>query len=121
MTQERIIICGSRTFNDRDFLFRKMDRLCVRFTDIVVLSGAARGADAYGEEWAFYWWWTVMRYHPDYKLHGNMAPFVRNQEMVENADRLVAFWNGRSGGTKDVIRKARKWGVKVKVYTNGDW
>lgn len=118
---EKIIIAGSRTFNDYPFLVNKMDKLCRGMTSIIVLSGAAKGADALGEKWAFGWWWTVMRYHPDYKKYSNEAPLVRNQEMVENATRLVAFWDGKSRGTADIIRRARKWGLKVKVYTNSKW
>src|ERR1700712_3281156 len=95
---EKIIVCGSRSFRDRELLTRTMDRLTRKFPRLIVLSGGAVGADGLGEEWAFSWWWTVMRYHPDYDTHGKKAPLVRNSEMAAYATRCVAFWDNKSPG-----------------------
>lgn len=123
----RLIVAGSRTFDDYDYLCRKLDKHYMVYRDITVLSGAAKGADLLGERWAFSWWWKVMRFHPDYEKYGKAAPVYRNQEMAEASTakiegskinyegHLCAFWDGKSKGTEDMIRKARKWGLKVKV------
>jgi hypothetical protein len=111
----RLIVCGTRTFNDYAYLKRKLDKHYFAYRDVTVLSGTAKGPDALGERWAYEWWHVVMRYHPDYDTHGKAAPIYRNQEMVENATHFIAFWDGKSNGTKDIIRRARKWGLKVKI------
>ena len=52
---------------------------------------------------------------PQYKLYGRAAPIVRNKEIVDYADKIVAFWNGRSKGTLSVIKYAEKTGKPCKV------
>lgn len=116
MKPMRVIIAGSRTFTDYKLLKKVMDRLTIKYREVTVLSGGAKGADALGEKWAFEWWWTVEQYLPDYKRYGQKAPIMRNQEMVEaNATHFVAFWNGKSPGTKDMIWRAKNWNLKSKV------
>jgi hypothetical protein len=116
-----IIVGGTRTFGDYEFLKRKMDRLTRTFTrKIVVASGTAAGADTLGERW----FWSLpperrlllKRFHPDWDKHGKAAGPRRNQEMVDYADRAVFFWDGESPGTRDCIERAKKGGLKVKVY-----
>lgn len=112
----RIIIAGSRTFDDYELLCHVMDHLTRKMTDVTVLSGACPdGADPLGEKWAWRWWWTVERYHAEWDKHGKGAGIIRNKEMVKAASHLVAFWNGKSPGTKDIIEQARKANLKVKV------
>lgn len=113
----RIIIAGSRTFDNYALLERTMDKLTFKLKKVIVLSGTADGADALGERWALSKIGRVlMRYHPDWEKHGKSAGAVRNAEMVANAEALVAFWDGKSPGTKDVISKARKAKLKhIKV------
>lgn len=112
---EKILVCGSRSFSDYDLLNATLDRLTMRFIRIVVLSGAAEGADTLGEKWAHSWWWSVLRYHPDYQTHGKKAPLVRNSEMVDYATRAVCFWDGKSTGTADTIEKAKRKGIPTKI------
>ena len=111
----RLIVAGSRDFDDYHLLCRKLDKICRKLDNILVISGGARGADKLGERWAFERGWSIRVYHPDYKKYGKEAPFVRNTEMADDGQALVAFWNGSSNGTKDMIKKARKAGLKVKI------
>lgn len=111
----KIIVAGSRDFDDYERLARLMDRLTAPYVDVVVLSGAAKGADALGERWAFGWMWTVMRFHADWNRHGKAAGPIRNQEMVDAADAAVFFWKGGSKGTADCIARAKKKGIRTKV------
>lgn len=116
----RIIIAGTRTFNDKGLLFRVMDKLTAPLMEVTVLSGAAKGADALGEEWAHSWYWVVLRYHADWDKHGKAAGPIRNEQMAENADALVAFHDGSSPGTADMIERARKHKLRTKVIRYGD-
>lgn len=116
----RIIIAGSRSITDKKLIFKKLDHITEKLDKkkIVVLSGhAKKGVDRIGEEWGFARWVKAVEvYHPDYAKYTDkkIAPLMRNQEMVDaNADVLIAFWDGHSSGTEDVIKRAKKKKLKV--------
>jgi hypothetical protein len=54
-------------------------------------------------------------YKADFKTYGKAGGPIRNREMAEEADALIAFWDGQSRGTKDMIEVAKKKGLKVRV------
>lgn len=85
----------------------------VRITEIV--SGGARGADAVGEKLAWLNNIPVKKFIPDWDGLGKRAGFVRNAEMADYADALLAFWDGSSKGTAHMIDIATKKGLIVKV------
>ncbi len=88
------------------------------WTDLIteVVSGTASGADTYGETWAKLFEKPVQRFIPDWKNLGKKAGFVRNQEMAEYADALIAIWDGKSAGTKHMIDSAHALNLQVYVY-----
>lgn len=115
----RTIIAGSRDITDYGWLCDAMDE-AERLHGIkpsVVVSGAARGVDRMGERWAKERGIPVDPYVADWKTHGRAAGPIRNREMAENADALVALWDGHSGGTKDMIEVAKKKGLTFYVET----
>lgn len=116
----RVIIAGSRTLRDSYLLARAVAES--GFTPTIVLSGAARGADTLGEEWARLRGIRVDRYPAAWNTYGNRAGPIRNAMMVSHADALVAVWDGTSFGTADVIRQARARNLLVHVhrYTLGE-
>lgn len=83
---------------------------------MIVISGAAPGADTLGSDWAVVNWTGLEEYPADWNTHGKKAGIIRNQEMAEKADVLVAFWDGESRGTKHMIDTALKQGLEVHVY-----
>jgi hypothetical protein len=110
----RIIVAGSRSVLDeqvRDALAR-----CpwVGFVSAVV-SGTAKGADEFGERWAEQHNITVVKYPADWEKYGKKAGPLRNKLMAENADGLVAVWDGESRGTRSMIELARRLGLRVFV------
>ena len=99
----KIAIVGSRTFEDYDLLKRS-----IPLDDVTaVISGGAKGADTLAERFAEEHGLEMVVFKPDYKTHGKAAPFIRNGDIVETADVVYAFWDGRSTGTLDSINKAR--------------
>ena len=52
---------------------------------------------------------------PEYERYGRAAPIVRNKAIVDYADQILAFWDGRSKGTQSVIRYAEKTGKPCKI------
>lgn len=82
-----------------------------------VLCGMARGADTFGAEWARFQQIQVMEYPAPWEMHGKRAGPIRNEEMARDADALIAIWDGKSPGTRDMINKAHFYGLKVFVHT----
>lgn len=81
-----------------------------------VLSGTARGADKMGEVWADMKGVPIARYPADWNLFGDRAGHLRNVRMADDADALVAVWDGESPGTKDMIKIATQRGLKISVH-----
>lgn len=115
----KLIIAGSRDFVDRSMVLNELKSFLVdqglKRTDIQIVSGGARGADACGEWIANFFDIPLIKKNADWDAHGKSAGYIRNAEMADEADALIAFWNGVSRGTKDMIKVATKKGLIVKV------
>ena len=110
----RTIIAGSRDFHSLPVLIEAIDSCGFEVSEVV--SGRARGADRIGEEWALRNDIPII-YHPaNWDKFGRSAGYIRNSEMAEDAEALIAIWDGRSHGTKNMIEVARKKGLEVFVY-----
>lgn len=105
----KIIIAGSRTITDRSLVDEAM-RDC-GWTPTLILSGGAEGVDKLGEEWAKDHGIPVRVYPARWSELGRKAGPVRNAQMAKDADRLVAIWDCRSRGTRDMIKRARFLGL----------
>ena len=79
------------------------------------MSGHASGADSLGEKFAADHNLQCELYPADWDKHGKAAGPIRNAEMAEVADALIAFWDGQSRGTKSMIDLARKKGLQVAI------
>lgn len=114
----RVIIAGTRTFNDYKTLCGHCDHLLQQKAHthrIVIVSGTARGADKLGERYAAEHGYTVERYPANWERDGKAAGFIRNRQMADVADALIAFWDGTSNGTKSMIEIARKKDLAVRI------
>ena len=111
----KIIIAGSRNFNDYNLLKSSCDNLLTQFTNIEIVSGTARGADKLGERYAREKGYDIKQFPANWDKFGKSAGYIRNDEMSQYADMLIAFWDGISKGTKHMIDLANKRGIKVVV------
>lgn len=114
----RVIIAGSRNFHDDQLMWAMMDKFLSekKLThEIIVLSGCASGADSLGEYYATSRHYKIKRYPAKWDKLGRFAGVMRNREMAENADALVAFWDGESRGTEHMINIAHEKGLHVRV------
>ena len=127
----RIIIAGSREFNDYRFLYKQCSEIFSKLskeglltgsinTDVKnmeIISGGARGADKLGELFAKEHNIRIKRFIPDWDAQGKSAGFKRNEDMAKYAKEdngiLIAFWDGESKGTGHMINLAKKYGLKV--------
>lgn len=110
----RTIIAGSRSITDYQVVLKAVDA-AIGIEPTVVLSGCAPGVDALGEQVAHYAGWKVELWPADWKRLGKRAGYVRNTEMADNADALIAVWNG-SAGTGHMIDIAKAKGLRVYVH-----
>jgi len=62
----------------------------------------------------------VIVIRPDWATFGKAAGYIRNRQIVADADRVVAFWDGHSRGTKSTIGIANRQGKPVEVYRPGE-
>lgn len=114
----RVIIAGTRSFNDYELLRDSCNNLLSekqRTHTVVVISGTARGADQMGERYARERGFQLRRFPADWEQYGKSAGHIRNAKMADNADALIAFWDGESKGTKNMIDNARRKGLAVRV------
>lgn len=81
-----------------------------------IVSGGARGVDTCAREYAQTHGIQLTEFLPDYDRYGRGAPLKRNLEIIAYADLVLAFWNGKSRGTKYVINNCKKQGVPIRVY-----
>lgn len=105
-------IVGSRRYpklDDVEVYVRSLPR------DAVVVSGGADGVDKQATAHATALGMEVVEYYPDYAEFGRRAPLERNTLIVEDSDKIIAFWDGTSAGTIDTVAKARERGIPVTI------
>lgn len=117
ITKYKVIIAGCRDLTDYELLREKCDYHLqnLRLEDIVIVSGHASGADSLGERYAQERGFQLETYPADWQAHGRAAGPIRNAKMANVAHALIAFWDGKSRGTKNMIETARKYNLKVAV------
>ena len=81
-----------------------------------IVSGGAKGVDTSAREYALVHGIKLTEFLPEYTRFGRSAPLKRNITIIEDSDIVLAFWDGKSRGTKFVIDNCRKLGVEVRVY-----
>jgi hypothetical protein len=111
----KVIIAGGRNFNNYDVLRQNCDKVLSLQEDVEIVSGTANGADKLGERYAQEKGLLVKQFPADWEKYGRGAGYKRNEEMAKYADVLIAFWDGKSRGTKHMIDLAKKYELKVEV------
>lgn len=105
----KIAIIGSRKLEVKNL----RDYLPAGVTEIV--SGGARGIDTCAADYARSNSLKLSEFLPEYDKYGRGAPIVRNKTIVEYADEVLAFWDGKSKGTLSVIKYCENLGKKCTV------
>lgn len=111
----RVIIAGSRGFQDFNLLEQKCDKILKNFKEVEIVSGGARGADALGEKYAQNRGFSLKLFPADWNSYRKSAGHIRNAQMAEYGDYLILFWDGVSKGSEDMLALARKKGLKIRV------
>lgn len=109
----KIAVIGSRSFRRYDFMKQSLDSLNLGISEIV--SGGATGADRLSEKYAKDIDVPTKIFYPQFKQYKH--PYHhRNRLIAEYCDKLVAFWDGHSTGTKYTMNYAKRIGKEVIVF-----
>ena len=84
--------------------------------DFEIISGGASGVDSIAEYFAKQFNYAFKKFPANWNKYGKRAGYLRNVEMGNYADALIAIWDGKSKGTKHMIDIADKKGLKVYIY-----
>lgn len=111
----KIAVIGSRTFNNYEIVKEELTKI---ENISLIVSGGAKGADSLGVKFAKENNIPYKEFLPDWNKHGKSAGFIRNHDIIKNSELVVAFWDGKSKGTKHSIDLARKMNIELKIVIN---
>ena len=107
----RVAIIGSRNLT-----IENLEKHIPQGTTEIV-SGGAKGVDLSAKEYAIANNIKLIEFLPNYEEYGRSAPLKRNLQIIEYADMVLAFWDGKSKGTKFVIDNCERMGVRIILNT----
>lgn len=114
----RVIVAGGRDFNDPHLMDAKLDEILSsksKTHKIIIVEGAARGADQHGERYAGLRGYDIEEYPANWDAEGKSAGYNRNKRMAKVADACVCFWDGQSRGTKHMIDIAKEAKLPLRI------
>ena len=121
MDSLRVIVAGGRDFTNATVMATVLNNLqdidhVIEIEKLTLICGMARGADLTAYKLFKEVGLPVEEYPADWDQHGKQAGYIRNTQMANVADMLIAFWDGCSPGTKHMITTARKHNLNVLVF-----
>lgn len=105
----KVAVIGSR-----NCIVEKLEEYLPEHTTEIV-SGGAKGIDTCAREYALSHGLKLTEFLPEYRRYGKGAPLKRNLKIIEYADFVLAFWDGKSHGTKFVIEHCKKLKIPLQV------
>jgi hypothetical protein len=113
----RVIVCGSRRWSDRDQIAHRLSELPGTST---IVHGGASGADRIAGQEAQKLGLLIEEHPAQWHIYGKLAGPTRNEKMAAlGADLCIAFWDGHSRGTADMVDRAEKHGIPIELYCEG--
>ena len=107
----KVAVIGSRTCDiSLEYVIEQIPPECS-----MIISGGAKGIDRLAADASALLGCELCEILPDYETYGRRAPLVRNVEIIEQADTVLAFWDMSSPGTRHAIDQCLKRGIPVKL------
>lgn len=128
----RVIVAGGRKFDDYDKLTKAIDswkkeKKISKDDKVTIVCGCAEGADDLGRRYANEHGFEVAEFPANWNLLGKTAGILRNKEMAKYASEsetkngyLIAFWNGKSKGTKNMVDTAIQYELPITIFSYQD-
>ncbi|MEH7419555.1 SLOG family protein [Neobacillus drentensis] len=112
----RLIVTGSKNFNNYPLLKQKLDDfLKDKDSDVVIVSGEADGVETLSEKYAVERFYDICCFPIHWTKYGKKAAFIRNELMFNFANNCLIFWDGKSNDTGYTVGAAKKYGIEYKV------
>lgn len=111
----KLAVIGSRNFVDYSLLCSYLTKINDIKEITHIISGGAIGADRLGLQWAKSNNKETIIFFPEWKKYGKRAGFLRNNDIIESSDKVIAFWDGKSKGTEHSIKLCKKLNKKCKI------
>ena len=112
----KIAVVGSRSFEDYTLFEKVMKTYLSEFDNVAFVSGGAKGADALAQRYAEENGVEMIVFKPEWSRYGRGAGYVRNKQIWQEADRGIAFWDGKSKGTQHSFKLAHELEKPLQVY-----
>ena len=106
----KVAVIGSR-----NLIVNNLEKYLPEYTTEIVSDGA-KGIDRCARQFALVHGIKLTEFLPDYNAYGKQAPLIRNLKIIDYSELVIAFWDGKSHGTKYVIDNCRKKQKPVKIY-----
>jgi hypothetical protein len=122
MTEDLVLICGSREFGSKQADRKVAQAVRERVPKLLeenclIVCGGARGVDTWAAAAVLEGGFLPLVIKPEWRKYGNRAGIIRNIEMLSRGPKLViAYWDGSSRGTSHTIHEARKRGIPVELH-----
>ena len=115
-----LLIVGSRTFTNYEKLNSTCTALLANYSEVTIVSGGARGADALAERFAREHGYLLTVFNADWETYGKSAGYRRNERMHKHIAQYpnrgcVAFWDGQSKGTQHNFALAKKYCTQLRI------
>ena len=110
----KVLICGSRGICDKKYVYDCINNSNFDITEVI--SGRAHGVDRIGEEYARDHNISIKHFVPDWDQFWNVAGILRDRQMVDYSDAIIAIWDGMSKGTDFTIKYAKRLEKPIKVW-----
>lgn len=109
----RIAFSGG-DYQDHNAIWSILDMTKEKYPDMILLHGGTpKGAELIAAKWADSRNVTQVVFKPDWKVHGNAAPFKRNDRLLDTVPQGLIATPG-TGITENLVDKARKLGIRTK-------
>ena len=115
-TITRIAIIGSRNYPLPEQVRNFVKELSQHNDELTIVSGGARGVDSIAVEAAEAAGAKTKVWPADWEKHGRKAGILRNYDIVNDAQRVVAFWDLQSRGTMHSMRIAKERGKLWRIF-----
>ena len=106
----KVAVVGSRNLMINN-LYPYIPKECAE-----IISGGAKGIDSCAKAFALENNIPLREFYPEYDKYGRVAPILRNKEIVNYSDFVIAFWDGKSKGTAFVIDYCKKISKPYKIF-----